>query len=255
MCTLVARFSPGAPFPLLVAANRDERLDRPAGPPRIWDAPLPFLAPVDLEAGGSWLGLNAKGLFVGITNRFGVPREDLRASRGQLVVDALSASSASALHARMSRLQPRTFNAFHLFYADTHAAFVTWSDGARLTQQQLAPGLHVITERSLGGDDRARTERARTFWEQHVSPAEREEDLTEMMRLHTPGDPLGSLCVHAPTFRYGTRSSMLLWLAPSLSDTRMLWADAAPCTTAYRPLGDELSRLRCATIRAPEESR
>lgn len=246
MCTLVARFDPSAAIPLVVAANRDERLDRAAGPPKLWQGPLPFLAPVDLQAGGSWLGLNARGVFVGITNRFGVPRDATRGSRGQLVVDALSAPSAAELHVRLSTLSPKAFNAFHLFYADVHAAFVTWSDGETVTQDTLAPGLHVVTERSLGGDDRARTERAKTFWRDHVQPAEREEDLAAMMRQHAPDDPLGSLCVHAPAFNYGTRSSMLLWLAPTLASSRMRWSDHAPCTSEYRPLTQELERLAAA---------
>jgi uncharacterized protein with NRDE domain len=243
MCTLVARFDPAAAVPLVVAANRDERLDRPAGPPKIWPAPLPFLAPVDLQAGGSWLGLNAGGVFVGITNRFGVPRDETRGSRGQLVLDALAAPSAADLHTRLSTLSPKAFNAFHLFYADVHAAFVTWSDGTEVMQETLGPGLHVVTERSLGGDDRARTERAKTFWREHVQPFEREEDLAAMMRLHAPDDPLGSLCVHAPAFNYGTRSSMLLWLAPTLMHSRMLWSDRAPCEGVYRPLMQELGEL------------
>jgi uncharacterized protein with NRDE domain len=243
MCTLVARFDPKAEHPLVVAANRDERLDRPAGPPKLWPGPLPFLAPVDLQAGGSWLGLNARGVFVAITNRFGVPRDEARGSRGKLVTDALAAPSAAELHARLSRLSPTAFNAFHLFYADVLGAYVTWSDGSTVSQERLSPGLHVITERSLGGDDRARTERARTFWREHVAPEEREEDLAAMMRFHAPDDPLGSLCVHAPAFHYGTRSSLLLWLSPTLTESKLRWADAAPCTSEYRPLTSELSRL------------
>lgn len=243
MCTLVARFDPSAAIPLVVAANRDERLDRPAGPPKPWPSPLPFLAPVDLQAGGTWLGLNARGLFVGITNRFGVPRDDTRGSRGALVVDALFAPSAADLHARLSTLSPQSFNAFHLFYADVHSAHVTWSDGAQVTQETLEPGLHVVTERSLGGDDRARTERAKRFWREHVHPAEREADLAAMMRLHAPDDPLGSLCVHAPAFHYGTRSSLLLWLRPTLAASRLSWSDGAPCVSPYRTLEAELREL------------
>jgi uncharacterized protein with NRDE domain len=244
MCTLVARFDPDAPTPLVIAANRDERLDRPAGPPRLWDGPTPFLAPVDLQAGGSWLGLNANGLFVGITNRFGVARDPARGSRGQLVTDALAAASAAALHDRMGRLDPLAFNAFHLFYADARSAHVTWTDGAQRFQETLTPGLHVITERSLGGDDRTRSERARDFWREHVAPAgETPQSLESLMRLHTDGDPLGSLCVHAPAFHYGTRSSFLLWLSPKLASSRIVWSPAAPCRSDYGSRDSELERL------------
>jgi len=69
MCTLIVlhRCVPGRP--LVVAANRDEFLDRPAAGPalRMRDSG-PILAPLDLEAGGTWLGLNGRGVFAGLTN-------------------------------------------------------------------------------------------------------------------------------------------------------------------------------------------
>jgi uncharacterized protein with NRDE domain len=71
---LATRVWPEAP--LVVAANRDEALDRPSGPPRRY--PLgerSVLAPEDKVGGGTWLGVNDQGLFVGITNRFGLPKD------------------------------------------------------------------------------------------------------------------------------------------------------------------------------------
>src|SRR5580698_8268449 len=55
MCTLVAfiRVWPGSA--LVVAANRDERLDRAASGPTRW-AGEKFFAPRDEVAGGTWLG-------------------------------------------------------------------------------------------------------------------------------------------------------------------------------------------------------
>src|SRR5579871_991767 len=98
MCTLVVALGQFPGFPLVVAANRDEKLDRPATPPRIWPGAEPFIAPRDEVAGGSWLGFNRHGVFVGITNRFGVPPDPTKKSRGQIVIDALSAPSARAQH-------------------------------------------------------------------------------------------------------------------------------------------------------------
>src|SRR5262249_27737535 len=136
--------------PLAIAANRDELYARPALPPRIEPGTLPALMPIDLQGGGTWLGLNARGLFVGITNRAGAGRLFDRCSRGLLVCEALGAGSAAELHERLSLLDPQLYNGFHLAYADPHSGFVTWSDGAQLTQLPLAPGVHVFTERSFG---------------------------------------------------------------------------------------------------------
>src|SRR5712692_8012823 len=73
VCTLICAFRVFPRWPLIVAANRDEHLNRPASPPRLWPGDLSFVAPRDEAAGGTWLGLNSAGLFVGVTNRFGVP--------------------------------------------------------------------------------------------------------------------------------------------------------------------------------------
>ena len=145
---------------LQVAANRDEFLKRPAAPPSIWEEG--WLAPRDLEAGGTWLGLNPRGLFVGVTNRAGVHRVADRRSRGLLVTDALRAADVPSLHQELAALPADRYNAFHLAYADGTSAGLTWSDGERLHQELLGPGLHVITERSLGaGDDRERVAQLR----------------------------------------------------------------------------------------------
>ena len=95
MCTIILahRIYPGTP--LLVAANRDELLDRPAAGPRLLPVGgLEVFAPLDLLEGGTWLGLNSAGVFVGITNRFGAGRDADRRSRGELVFSALSEPTA-----------------------------------------------------------------------------------------------------------------------------------------------------------------
>ena len=232
MCTLICTFRAFPRWPLIVAANRDERLDRPAAPPELWRGDPPFIAPRDEAAGGTWLGLNSAGLFVGVTNRFGVPRDDRRASRGTLVTQALRSHSASALHQALKSTPAHWFNAFHLFYADRSAAYVTWSDSEKMTQEQLAPGLHIVTERSLGSDDRARTELIRSRWAQFGGAEPTENGLAELLRIHSE-DAVGGTCIHAPALNYGTRSSLILFVGEVLNDTRLLWAEGHPCTAPY----------------------
>lgn len=217
----------------MVAANRDERLDRPASGPFIWEETTRFIAPRDDAAGGSWLGLNEHGLWVAVTNRFGVPRDKRRSSRGALVVEGLQHRDATSLHRELGALAPGRFNAFHLFYADGRNAFVTWSDGERIAQQSIEKGLHIITERSLGGDDRRRTELIRERWKQvEQGPGELVERLAQLLRIHSQ-DPVAGTCVHVPAFNYGTRSSAILLLGVPLSRTQFLWAPGSPCVAPY----------------------
>lgn len=247
MCTLIVSFREHPTHPVVVAANRDESLIRPASDPALW-RPFPFVAPRDEQAGGTWLGFTRGGLFVGVTNRFQAPKHDDRESRGTLVVEALKAPDARSLHQSLGALPPRRFNAFHLLYTDGSDAFVTWSDGEVVRQQALAPGLHVVTERSLGGDDHARTSLIRERWPQ-VSPngaLPTPEALQALLATTRPGDPLGGLCVEAPEWNYGTRSSLVLFHARALRESRFFWAAGRPDRTPFveRPdLIDALARL------------
>ncbi len=105
MCTLVAihRRVPGAP--LVVAANRDEYLDRPSEPPALRSTPSgPVVAPRDLRAGGTWMGLNGFGVFAAVTNRRSESIDPSRRSRGLVVMDLLAATSAPQAAALLERL-------------------------------------------------------------------------------------------------------------------------------------------------------
>lgn len=229
MCTLIVSFRQQESAPLVVAANRDEVRGRPATGPRRWEGEA-FVAPKDEQAGGTWLGLTRGGLFVGVTNRFPSDRHPDRESRGALVVEALRAPSARALRASLEGLSATRFNTFHLLYADVHHAFVTWSDGAQIRHDTLAPGLHVVTERSLGGDDHGRTRLIHSTWpglsrEQGVPTAAALEGL---LARRNGDDPAGGVCVDLPDWNYGTRSSLVLFVAPRLADSRWYWADGRP---------------------------
>src|SRR5277367_964547 len=109
MCTLLAVVPPPGGV-LQIAANRDEFLARPASPPQRWPGTPAVLAPRDEQAGGTWLGVNAHRLFVGITNRHGAAPEAGRASRGQLVAEALRADSVPSLHRQLARVPPHLYN-------------------------------------------------------------------------------------------------------------------------------------------------
>src|SRR2546430_17342211 len=75
MCTLVILRRPEHRWPVIIGANRDEMIDRPAKPPgRHWADRVEVVAGLDLLAGGSWLGLNDWGVAAAILHRHGSPR-------------------------------------------------------------------------------------------------------------------------------------------------------------------------------------
>jgi uncharacterized protein with NRDE domain len=232
MCTLVIAAGVVSEHPLVVVANRDEELDRPSTPPFVWTSgETRFLAPRDDRAGGTWLGLNEHGVFVGITNRFLGPRDPARASRGELVVRALAHPTASAIHRSLADLDPRRYNGFHLVYADANDACATIADGESLAQVVLGRGLHVITERTFGAaTDKPRRQRIESAWGHLAAPPFDPTRLTRLLAEHDPSDPFASTCIHLPELRYGTRSGMVLEVSTT---PRMLWAEGPPCTARF----------------------
>ncbi len=230
MCTLIVSVGQHPSAPLVVAANRDELRSRAASPPRRWPGE-DFVAPRDEEAGGTWLGLTKTGLFVGVTNRFPAERHADRRSRGALVLEALRQPSAVAVREALEGLPVTRYNTFHLLYADARAAFVTWSDGAQVRHQPLAKGLHVVTERSLGGDDAGREEVVRRAWptlEQEAGAP----TPSALQRLLATGAPTG-VCVDLPAYDYGTRSALVLTVQPALAASRWFWAEGRPDRTPF----------------------
>jgi uncharacterized protein with NRDE domain len=242
MCTLIvfSRIWPEAR--LVVAANRDENLDRKSGPPGIWpEHALAFFAPRDLSAGGTWLGLNSCGLFAGITNRFGsTPPDPDRRSRGLLVVDALQEKNGKAVVEMVMALPPKTYNRFHLVLADEESVYLVYSDGSKLTKTELGSGIHVITERSLGAASGSREAMLKSRSQVLVGRALPDKSsLVDLLSIHAD-DPFDGSCVHAPAFNYGTRSSTLIWQSAGL---RWLHSEGSPCKTSYLDYSKKASEI------------
>lgn len=239
VCTVVLAARVFEGYPLVVVANRDEQLDRPSSPPLAWKgARLDYVAPRDDVAGGTWLGVNRAGVFVGITNRYLGPKDDARVSRGAIVKDALELDSARAIHEAMATVPPARHNGFHLVYADAHDVLATASNGSHLAQLTLGRGVHMITERSFGaGDDRPRIARIVDAWARLAPDETLDLDrLSKLLTDHDEADLLAATCIHAAAFRYGTRSGAAIALAAPGGENRMLWAEGPPCTTPFRPV-------------------
>src|ERR1700719_1673890 len=132
MCTLVILRRPEHDWPVIIGANRDEMIDRPAEPPgRHWPDREEVVAGRDLLAGGSWLGLNDWGVAAAVLNRHGSlgPAAGLR-SRGELVLEALDHADAVAAAEALSYLDPAAYRSFNLIVADNRDAFWLCHDGA-----------------------------------------------------------------------------------------------------------------------------
>ncbi len=246
MCTLIVLHRCFPEAPLLAAANRDEYHARPAAGPalRRWNGRL-LLAPLDEQAGGTWLGVNGAGLFAALTNRPEPEPDPARRSRGLLVSDALAGHDRASDAAETLRALPAaSYNPFNLLLADAQQAFVA-SYRERVSVIALAPGAHVVT--NALPDDRAHPKCGRLLTAAEKTAAGPQSEalpaLTKLCRSHEGGEqnPLDGACIH--TAGYGTRSSTLLSLSRQPAASRFLSAEGAPCENDFEDLSPQLRAL------------
>ncbi len=243
MCTLIVLHCclPGAP--LVVAANRDEFMDRPAEGPKLRETPHgPIVAPRDVRAGGTWLGVNGSGVFAALTNRRCEDPDPQRRSRGLLVMDALAASSAADAAKRMRVLNRRAYNPFNLVVADRFEAHVVTYDESP-HHWALDPGVHVVGN-VAPGTATPKIDHLQEAVEKAAAgrPDTLVDRLAEICRGHDGGgDALRDTCVHAGP--YGTRSSTLLWLGREAGESVLRFSEGPPCENEYEDFTPLLRRL------------
>jgi uncharacterized protein with NRDE domain len=237
MCTLAVALQLDRRWPVVVAANRDERMGRASEGWALRDGPgsARHAAPRDALAGGTWMGVSSTGVFAGLTNYHAPPDPDRR-SRGEVVGLALAARSAADARAALASAPAERWNPFHLVVADARSAFLWWYDGERAGMRDLGPGLHVVTERSPDGAC-ARGDLVRARWPLDPSVAR----LRELLTVHAP-PPERATCIHADP-AYGTRSSAVLRVAPDLGASELYVADGRPCVAPLEDRSDLLLAL------------
>ena len=151
MCLIALALDQHPRFPVVIAANRDEFFDRPAAALDWWQpAPdsTPILAGRDLQGGGTWLGLNARGRMAMLTNVRDLPRYRATApSRGAIVPSWLAgdASAGGFWHATTGQAH----NPFNLLAGDLARGAWWWADDRSTAPQSLSPGLYGLSNAAL----------------------------------------------------------------------------------------------------------
>lgn len=246
MCTLAIYVGQFPDVPIVIAANRDEILDRPASAPLVLAEHPRVVGGRDLRAGGTWLGISEHGLAAGLLNRRTVEAPvDGRRSRGLLLLEVLASESAAAAARLLTGVDPGAYNAFNVLVADRGHAFVAQNrpDGMHLAR--LDSSLHLLSNLDLNDATCPKLARSHALFAAAAdafrasSDAERfRRDLRAVLADHTTAldprlpDALGALCVHADGF--GTRCSSLLFLHAD-GYWRHWFADGPPCRADYAP--------------------
>lgn len=254
MCTVILLHRASRLHPLIVAANRDELHARPASAPlRIAEPGAPVIAcGLDRERGGTWMGVNQLGLFVGITNQRGIqpPKRALR-SRGHVVIEALRRRDIAAVRSQLEGLDPREYGGFNLVYGDGRRLEIAYArPERRAVDFDVVPeGVHVLPNDTLDAPGFPKVARALELvgsvddleWNplaERLAATLSDHRLPESEQIAEASgrfDPevlraLQALCVHLPS--YGTRSATIAAIEPGRV-AHYLFAAGPSCTTPF----------------------
>jgi len=245
MCTLAIYFQMTDDYPVVIAANRDEYLDRPAAKPTTLCERPHIVGGKDLRAGGTWLGVNQYGIVAGLLNRrTEAPNPDAR-SRGLLCLDTLRRRTAREAADFAGAQRAQDYNPFNLLIASRDAAFVAYNRIERIEVVELKPGFHLLTNLDANDFECPRISASYAKFAElgkdvgfRRDPLLRRAQLQKLLADHnTQLDPRSgrpnSICMHLDA--YGTRSSSQIFLGRDTADIEHYFASGPPCQTAYQP--------------------
>jgi uncharacterized protein with NRDE domain len=222
MCLLLIAVGRVPRRPWLLLGNRDEFHGRPASVAAPWNERSDVAGGRDLEAGGSWLAVQASGRFAAVTNvRLGATSRAPR-SRGDLVRDFVFGPMTASSYVDGLRQRIGDYAPFNLVVGDGETIWCLESPTVRM--QPLTAGLHVVSNGPLDAPwpkmQRLRGEVERAF----ATDAAGDDELLALLADETQPDDATlpdtgmGLDIErrlAPVFvrgeRYGTRASTLAY--------------------------------------------
>lgn len=242
MCSIILLIHPGHRWPVLIAANRDEMLERPwDAPARHWPAHPGVIAGRDTLAGGTWMGVNDANAMVAVLNRTGSLGPALgKQSRGELPLIALDAGNAEAAAAALGRLDASAYRPFNVVAADASGGFFIRGLGAGAPEIiALRPGITMITAHDPNDVVAPRIARYLPRFEAASPPDPDNGDWSAWRALLADRDPPAGTSLNvAPgpygNGRFGTVSASLLALAPG--QRHWLFAAGPPDQAAFLPV-------------------
>ncbi|WP_022849635.1 NRDE family protein [Limisalsivibrio acetivorans] len=148
MCLIIFSYKQHPQYKLVFAANRDEfhyRLTKEAG---WWEPGRDILGGIDIEAGGTWLGITRTGRFAALTN-FRSPdekKENMR-SRGMLTKEFLTCDVSVEEYTDKLEAEAKEFNGYNLIYGDIDHLHYFSNRGK--TPAAIPEGLHGLSNALL----------------------------------------------------------------------------------------------------------
>jgi hypothetical protein len=230
VCTVIVLIRPNC---ILLAANRDERVDRAWDLPAEWWPDRPgVIAGRDRSGGGTWMGINAHGVIATVLNRPGTlgPAAGKR-TRGELPLMALEHATAASAAEAMTGLDAGLWRGFNMVLADRAGVWFVKGIGRGNPQAEILPcGVSMITAHDPNDLDSPRIGR-------HLGQFQDAEPTFAAWRAilaDRVGEPAEQLNVTAHA-GFGTVSSSFVTIPPT-GDPIWLFASGPPHEAAFRPV-------------------
>lgn len=148
MCLILFAHRAHPDFALVLAANRDEYFARPTLPAGYWKDAPGVLGGLDLEKGGTWMGVTRDGRWSAVTNyRDGTRPEPGSRSRGELVARYLKGNIPAGAYAQEVAQTASAYHGFNLLAGD--AAGLHYVAHAEGTARGVEPGIHGLSNHVL----------------------------------------------------------------------------------------------------------
>ena len=237
--------------PILVAFNRDSSFEQVFPNPSIQSGKPRVLASTD-QNGGTCLGINQNGLFVGMTSR--PKREGMGTlkSRNMLVREILRSGSArEGLDLAMEELHNGHFRGANYVIADSESGWVVHA-GNDLNACELNQGLSIVTDSDVNGARDARGAMAQRLLTLQTldSPVKFLAVASKVLARSPIAPDRPSMVVRDANF--GTVSSTLIAVGKKPRDAIYQYSNGAPDAAKYE---DYSPMLRDILSRGLRESR
>jgi uncharacterized protein with NRDE domain len=244
MCLIAFALHASSRWPLVIAANRDEFLDRPTVPLARWKTPAgqAIVSGRDLRAGGAWFGIAPGGRIAFLTNVREADAVTAPRSRGELVTRWLESQVDAEDFVTGLAADATAFAGFNLVVGDFERSQWRWvtnrpskahhnNTNSPWHHEALRPGVYGLSNAALDSPW-PKTNQLKSVLGQSLQVNEEGGDLQALQadlwraldsreraneaNLPATGIPqareeaLSSAFVEFPEYGYGTRSSTLL---------------------------------------------
>ena len=150
MCLITFAYRNHPNYSLILLANRDEFYGRPTRKAQFWteEGYPDILAGKDLEAGGTWMGVNKNGCWAALTNHRDLKNLKEKApSRGELSIDFLNSEYSASQYLSLIQESAHLYNGFNLLVGDKEGVFHYSNYSNEITA--ITSGVHGLSNALL----------------------------------------------------------------------------------------------------------